>query len=149
MKKIIDGKCYNTDTAKLEGVYENNYPSNDFNWIREEFYRKKTGEFFIYAEGGSHTQYAERLTENNWSGGSEIIPLSYESAKKWAEKYISEEEYERLFGTISEDNERRLVSISISVSAHKKARRKASMREISLSEYIEKLILEDINKQDL
>ena len=48
MIKIINGKKYNTDTAKMVGDYDNNQPTNDFYYFAEELYRKKTGEFFLY-----------------------------------------------------------------------------------------------------
>jgi len=51
MKKIINGKRYDTETAQLIGSasYSNR---TDFRFWSEELYRKKTGEFFLYGEGG-------------------------------------------------------------------------------------------------
>lgn len=46
MKKIINGKKYDTSTAKYLGEYDFGYQSS-FNWYREELYEKKTGEFFL------------------------------------------------------------------------------------------------------
>ena len=45
MKTIINGKMYNTDTAKLIETTSHLYPS-DFGWFRESLYQKKTGEFY-------------------------------------------------------------------------------------------------------
>lgn len=143
MKKIIDGKVYHTYTSTFIDSHENDYISTDSNWIREELYKKRTGEFFLYCEGGSETQYAKRTTDNNWSNGCEIIPLSFEAAQEWANRYTSAEIYDNFFGKIPEDEIRKAISISIATSTHEKAKRKASVEGISLSEYIERLILKD------
>ncbi len=47
MKKIINGKRYDTETAKLIGSDGYSNPS-DFNYWSEDLYQKKTGEFFLY-----------------------------------------------------------------------------------------------------
>ena len=52
MKKIINGKMYNTETAKYCGGYEFSN-CGDFNYVCEELYQKKTGELFLYGEGGA------------------------------------------------------------------------------------------------
>lgn len=148
MRKILKGKSYDTLTAKFVGVFENNYMNADFKWIREELYQKRTGEFFLYAEGGAMTKYAERLTDNEWGGGSRVIPLSYEAAKEWAEEHITAEEYESIFGQVPEDDGRKSISISIAISTHELAKRKAAMNKMSLSEYLENLVLEDISEKE-
>lgn len=52
MKKIINGKKYDTDTAKEVGYSNNGLLSTDIDYIEETLYQKKTGEFFLYGEGG-------------------------------------------------------------------------------------------------
>ena len=47
MKKIINGKMYNTETAKYCGGYEFSN-CGDFNYVCEELYQKKTGELYLY-----------------------------------------------------------------------------------------------------
>ena len=64
MKKIINGKRYDTSTAILIGSAR--YSHGDLEYLTEELYRKKTGEFFLY-----------RITrQNKWPGGEEIRPAS-------------------------------------------------------------------------
>ena len=58
MKKIINGKKYDTETATKIGEYSNGYSTSDFHYIDETLYRKKTGEFFLYGEGGPMTRYS-------------------------------------------------------------------------------------------
>lgn len=102
MKKIINGKKYNTDTAKLIGSVGYGYPS-DLEYWTESLYLKKTGEFFIHGKGGAMSKYARRTGQNEWSGGEEIRPLSLEEAWEWAEKYLDADEYEQVFGKTEEN----------------------------------------------
>ena len=104
MKKIINGKRYDTDTAKKIGGYQYRYPS-DFSWFRETLYKKTTGEFFLHGEGGAKTLYRENIDNNAWRGGEKLIPLTVKSAMEWAEKNLSVDEYEEIFGEVSEDGE--------------------------------------------
>jgi hypothetical protein len=101
MKKIINGKRYDTETAQLIGSasYSNR---SDFSYWAEELYLKRTGEFFLYGEGGPMSKYRRTISQNEWSGGEKIIPLSIEEAKEWSEKYLDANEYEALF-EIEED----------------------------------------------
>lgn len=102
MKKIINGKKYDTTTAKCMGEWTNNASRSDFNWCSEMLYRKRTGEFFLYGEGGPMTRYAHCYEDGNWGYGKDIIPLSYEDAQKLAEKHLDADEYEAIFGEVEE-----------------------------------------------
>lgn len=101
MKKIIGGRCYNTDTAKNLGSTGYSHPG-DFSFWVERLYRKKTGEFFLHGVGGPMSKYAHQVGPNEWSGGEEIHPLSLEEAREWAEKNLETEEYEQIFGACEE-----------------------------------------------
>ena len=101
MKKIINRKMYDTETAKCVGSFS--YGScRDFDHYAEELYRKKTGEYFLYGEGGAASKYARGVDQNSTSGGWEITPLSEERAMDWAEKYLDADEYEAIFGKVEE-----------------------------------------------
>jgi hypothetical protein len=123
MKKIINGKKYDTETAKLVGEWTNGYYANDFHYCSEDLYLKKTGEFFIYGSGGAMSKYAEAAGNNNWYGGEQIIPVTYEAAQKWAEENLSENEYEVIFGEIDEDETRIITSISLSRTTYNMLKR--------------------------
>ena len=101
MKKIINGKRYDTDTATLIGSARYSSPGDFEHWM-EELYRKKTGEFFLYGKGGPMSRYSRSTGQNEWSGGEEIRPLSLKEAQEWAEKYLDADEYEEVFGRIEE-----------------------------------------------
>ncbi|MCD8324502.1 MAG: hypothetical protein LUC32_06090 [Clostridiales bacterium] len=103
MKKIINGKKYDTETAERIGVYQSRENRHDFNCIVETLYRKRTtGEFFLYGEGGPQTKYAKLVDQNWWSGSAEIIPFNDDKARAWAEKYLDGDRYEEIFGEVDE-----------------------------------------------
>lgn len=54
----------------------------DFRYVEETLYRKRTGEFFLFGQGGPASKYAVSTGLNSWSGGSKIIPLSVAEAKQ-------------------------------------------------------------------
>ncbi len=98
MKKVIDGKMYNTETAEEIGYESYSYP-NDFNYYEDTLYRKKTGEFFLVGSGGPLSKYRVQTAQNSWSGSKEVFtPLSEEEARGWVERNCSAEEYIELFG---------------------------------------------------
>ena len=87
MKKIINGRKYDTETAKEIACWNNGYLCSDFNYCKETLYLKKTGEYFLYGEGGALTQYSRSVFGGS-IGGSRIIPLTEESAKEWAMEHL-------------------------------------------------------------
>lgn len=101
MKKIINGKKYDTSTAKEIGIASANCSYSDFSYWSEVLYQKKTGEFFIHGEGGANSKYS-CYEGGMYCWGESIVPISINDAKKWAEKYMTAEEYEELFGEVEE-----------------------------------------------
>jgi hypothetical protein len=85
MKKIIDGKRYDTDTAEMLAEYTFGYPS-DFRYVSEELYRTPNGAFFLHGEGGALTEYSVRVDNNSCTGGQTIIPFTKDEAVAWLEK---------------------------------------------------------------
>lgn len=102
MKKIINGKKYNTETAKKMGCWSNDYSHRSFNFCEESLYRKKTGEYFLYGIGGPMSRYSQPCGQNTWSGGSKIIPMTAAEAMEWVEEHLTADEYEEIFGEVEE-----------------------------------------------
>lgn len=98
MKKIIDGKMYNTETATEIHHFNNGLPYSDFNYLEESLYKKKTGEFFLAGNGGAMTKYAHHCADRTSCGGEGIFPLTEDRAKLWAEKHMTTEKYIKTFG---------------------------------------------------
>ena len=101
MKKVIAGKVYNTQTAECVG--EQSWGNmSDFAYCNEELYRKCTGEYFLFGEGGGMSKYAKSVGQNSWGWGEAIIPMSLEEAKQWTEENLDGNKYEQIFGTVEE-----------------------------------------------
>ena len=139
MKKIINGKLYDTDTAHLVGEWDNQRYGS-FDYVAESLYRKRTGEFFLHGEGGARSRYATHCGNDSWSGDAAIIPLSWEAARQWAEEHLDADEYQAAFGQIVEDDSRTVVTLSLATSSLEKAKRAASQKGMSLSAYIDSLL---------
>lgn len=140
MKKIISGKQYNTETAKEVGSWANAGNWRDVNHAEETLYLKKTGEYFLFGEGGPASKYAEPVGSNSWTSGCRIMPMTWEEARSWAEKHLSTDDYEDAFGAVAEDDSRITVHMSLSAGAVDTAKRAAAQAGMTLSAYIETLI---------
>lgn len=116
MKKVIEGKLYNTETANLLGGNTNGLGGTDLNFISEELYLTKSGAYFLYGEGGANTRYSVSVGNNSWSGSEQIYPMSPQSAREWAEKNLTAEEYANAFGEPEEASDTK-IALNISVSA--------------------------------
>ncbi len=139
MKKIINGKVYDTRTAINLAECDHGAPG-DLHYVCEALYRKRTGEFFLHGEGGPASKYSESTGMNQWSGGEKIIPLDWDAAREWGEENLSTAKYEEIFGEIVEDDSRVTVTMSLSAGSVERAKRAAAQAGMSLSAYIESLI---------
>jgi hypothetical protein len=140
MKKIIKGKLYDTDTAQRLGWWDNGLAAMDFSYCEEYLFVKKTGEYFLYGTGGPMSKYSQPINDNNWSGSEMIIPLSYDAARDWAETHLREDEYQAIFGEVSEDAGR--VALNLSLPGHVAAllRQRASEAGVTVSQYVASLV---------
>lgn len=122
MKKIINGRRYDTSTATLIDYYMINdigfdgVDKSDVESFKkyisekrlldqrlENLYRKKTGEFFLYVLNGPMSELAGRKLygKRNYEN---IIPLSIDEAKEWMEECSDAEIYESVFEIEEEGN---------------------------------------------
>ena len=140
MKQIIKNRKYDTDTARECGSWSDGKSWRDFSHIEETLYCKRTGEYFLYGNGGAASKYAVSAGQNCWSGGSQLIPLSYESAREWADEHLSVDAYEAEFGEVKEDDSAATLILSLNVSTVETIRRRAREQGMSVSGYIASLI---------
>ena len=135
MKKIINGKRYDTDTAERVGTWDNGHYTSDFQYCSEDLYRKRSGEYFLHGEGGALSKYAS--SSGNGSGwGENIRPLTLAQAQEWAEKHLDGDEYERIFGVVDESSEKTTTSISLTPADLKLIKEKATKEGMTLSDFI-------------
>lgn len=146
MKKIIAGRLYDTETATKIADYHSSYPYNDFGYYEESLYRKKTGEFFLYGEGGPASKYAKSVGQNEWRGSEKIIPISYENAQKWAEEKLDADEYEKIFGPVEENEAKKAVTLYLQTDILEKAKRAAQKNDMTISAFFEMAVNEMVEK---
>jgi hypothetical protein len=86
MKRVIEGKTYNTDTATLIG--EASYGNHgDFHAWEEALYRTAKGAFFLVGSGGARTRWREQVSQNTWSGGEGMEAMIPPEALEWCERH--------------------------------------------------------------
>lgn len=102
MRKIINKKMYDTETAEWVEEFENTPYKSNYQYYVETLYRKKTGEFFLHGCGNAASPYAEVRADRMRSPGEKIIPLTEAEAKNWMEQYGDVDTYIELFGEVEE-----------------------------------------------
>ncbi len=75
MKKVVDKKTYNTDTAtavatQCTGTF------GDPNGYEETLYQTRKGDYFLYGKGGEKSPYV----------GENIRPITSAEATQWVKK---------------------------------------------------------------
>lgn len=140
MKKIINGKVYNTETARLVGHWNLDESVTDFSWYEEDLYRKKTGEYFIHGSGNAASKYAEHAY-GLWEGGAAIIPLTFEQARDWTEEHLEADEYIAEFGDPGEGDEDVQILVKVSPKAKSMLDEMRSREGITLSQAVERFII--------
>lgn len=83
MRKVIDGKVYDTETADYIAGWENEFSCSDFNWYEEDLYRTKNGRWFLVGNGNAGSRYSRQCGTNTWCGSVKLKALTDEEAKRW------------------------------------------------------------------
>lgn len=145
MKKIIKGKQYDTDKATYLG-YDLYAGPRDFRYWREELYQKRTGEFFLYGQGGPASKYAvASVTGSGWDGGERIIPLAYDKAREWAEEHLSADAYGEIFEMPGEDAGKADLNIQLDAALMARLRARAVEDGASLTATVAALLEKGLN----
>lgn len=139
MKKVIRGRVYDTTTARNVYETDNGLCYNDLYYVNETLYCKKTGEYFLHGDGGAGTGYAKHYGTTS-VGAEDIVPLTYNEAKQWAEEHMDGDEYIKEFGDPEADYTSKIMSISLTQKAIDKVKREAQKQDRSVSKIIEELI---------
>ena len=91
MKKIINGKTYNTETATELGHYRNVLSGSDFFNVSEWLYMTRKGAYFLCGEGGAASSWGEACGDS-WTGGSDIRVMSESEALHWMSRHCDAED---------------------------------------------------------
>lgn len=100
MKRRINGRIYDTQTAQLINHYRDPHDPHDDQYYEESLYQKRTGEYFLYGSGNADSKYAKFSygLSNNLQPGKIILPLTKKQAVHWAEVHMTVSQYIRWFG---------------------------------------------------
>jgi hypothetical protein len=82
MKKIINHRLYNTETAIAICSTGYSYPG-DFKFWKDTLYKTKKGRYFFHGIGGPLSSYAENIGNNNISGSENIWEVTEEEAMEF------------------------------------------------------------------
>jgi predicted DNA binding CopG/RHH family protein len=144
MRKVTNGRTYNTETSKRIGTWDNGHYTNDFNYCSEDLYKNTKGAYFLHGEGGPLSKYATRSGDNSgW--GEEIIPMTAEEAQEWAEAHLDGEEVEAAFGIQEEASPsdlttRERVNLTIDTELMSRFREHSAKTGIPMSRLVDKAI---------
>ena len=143
MKKIIDRKSYNTETAR-EIAYAYGNLSNFSEW-HETLYQTKRGAYFLHGEGGPQSRWCRQVNQNEWTGGSGIEPVTPDQAEKWLEENEFTEELEKEFGPAEEADaagERKKITLYGEGELIKKMKMEALEKDISAADLFNQMLKE-------
>ena len=143
MKKIINGKVYDTATARCIGGISYGLSDRLYGWT-EDLYCKRTGEYFLHGEGGPGSKYSEPVSPSETRGSERIYPLSYDDARAWAAQHLTADEYAAEFGEITEGDASVRLNLYMGASTIERARREAAKIGTTLSAYIESAVKKDL-----
>lgn len=88
MKKVINGKVYNTETAEEVHAWDNGLGYSDFRNCSETLYVTKKGNFFLEGEGGPMTRWATSYGGgNSYGSGSGLKEMSMDEVIEWLENH--------------------------------------------------------------
>jgi len=85
MRRVINGKVYDTETATRVDYYQFS-GGNDFRYMREDLYVTKKGNWFIEYEGGPMSKYVVDAGNGSRCGSDGIKALTANEAYDWLEK---------------------------------------------------------------
>ena len=102
MKKVINGRLYNTETAQKIEEYWNGYGSSNFDFCKEVLYKTKNGRYFLHGEGGAASKYASH-SGRNLDAGDQISEFTRRDAMEWLSENDFVETIEKEFSDLIEE----------------------------------------------
>lgn len=103
MKRIINGKRYDTSTAEQVGEYCNGFRLHDWHWLEEKLYRTPKGAYFLHGEGGGLSEYRSGARGTGWTNGQALIPMTDDEAMRWLEEHGLTDAVEEHFADAFDD----------------------------------------------
>ncbi len=104
MKRIINGRRYDTDKAIEIGHSSYNGSRSDFQWWSASLYKTpRAGRYFLAGQGNGMSRFATRHPGGGFSEGEGIVEMTPEDALAWAEQELGTEVVEEHFADAIED----------------------------------------------
>lgn len=96
MKKIINGKLYNTETAKTVISWKL-HNRGDFQYASNTLYVTKKGNYFVAGCGGPLSEWSVSHGNGSYSSGEGLRDISEKTARELVAQYGTPEDYEKWF----------------------------------------------------
>ena len=153
MRKVINGRTYNTETSKKIGNWDNGIYGSDFKSCEENLYKNTKGAYFLVGEGGPMSKYAVSYG-NETSGSKELIPMTTTEAQEWAEEHLTAEEYEAEFGPQEEAapsdlTTRERVTLTLDIGIVARLRKHSADTGIPMARTADKAIEKYLNEEGI
>lgn len=138
MKKIINNRVYDTETAQLIACAPHkNLKDSTGQTCEQKLYRKKNGEYFIYLKGAlSDAAHNINIEAEPHDKEHKIYVLTYDKARKWGEQELSPNLWLELFEP-EEDDSKAQIHVNLSKTAIAKIKQAAQKQGITVSSLIE------------
>jgi hypothetical protein len=100
MKRIVNGKTYNTETADcIEDISDPSSGNSDFRWNETYLYRTKKGAWFVAGRGNAASRWARSTDGRNGYGpGHGLNPVTDREAMEILEAHNCTDAIEQYFG---------------------------------------------------
>lgn len=141
MKKIINQRKYDTDTAKALATYETDLAIKNNAYYAATLYRKRNGEYFLYGKGNAGSPYSE-MVDGAFIPGEKITPLTVTQAKSWAQDRTDADTYEAIFGPVDEGEDMKNLHVQIDADQYRQLKDRAAEDDTSVAGVIRSAIWE-------
>ena len=85
MKKTVNGKLYDTETAHRLCELESTDYVSDFEWHETYLYYTKKGAFFIAGRGNAASIWAKPCGQSGWAAGAGLRVIDDREAREYME----------------------------------------------------------------
>lgn len=150
MRKIIDGRTYNTSTAREVGAWENGRDYGDLGYCSETLYKTRRGAWFVHGEGGPQSAYSRRVDDSTIVGTSRLVAISEDEARDWVARKLDADVYEAEFGEAEEAGDlvtRQRVNVSLANGVADGLRRYSAACGTPVSRLIDQAVLATYGEQ--
>jgi hypothetical protein len=97
IRRVIDGKLYNTETAEEVCDMSSNHNRGDFHHHTTKLFRSRKGQYFVAGEGNALSRWSRPIGNNGSGGGDGLYLVTADEARKLAEKHCRDVETIALF----------------------------------------------------